>query len=102
MSIIPKDTNLFVLDLEYLVPLAQVDVFAKAHVEFLDRVYADGSIIMSGPKAPRTGGVIIAIGSSKDEVAAVFHQDPFHTEGVARYTMTEFVPRKAVAGMKSD
>ena len=89
---IPEGHNIFVVDLEYLVPFAQIGPLIDAHMDFLSIHYAQGHFLASGRKEPRTGGVILAVAASKSDVEIWVKDDPFHQAAVARYTITEFVP----------
>lgn len=82
----------FVVDLHYTAPLEQVDALLGAHVAFLEKQYAAGHFVISGPKTPRTGGVIIALAESQTQLAGWLAEDPFHQQGVADYTITAFKP----------
>ncbi|MCR8549587.1 YciI family protein [Salipiger sp. P9] len=90
MSVIPEGHSLFVVDIEYIVPFAEIEPVLEPHMAFIAEGYGQGRFLASGPKSPRSGGVIIAIGASKDEVAALMAQDPFAIHEVARMTITEF------------
>ena len=90
MPIIPADQNFFVVDLHYTASFDEIEPALDAHVEFLEQNYASGRFIASGPKVPRTGGVIIATAATKDELTAALEADPFKQEGLASYTVTEF------------
>ncbi|MEO0937646.1 MAG: YciI family protein [Pseudomonadota bacterium] len=94
MPLIPKDQNLFVVDLHYVEPFEKIDPEIDAHIEFLDRNYAIGTFIASGAKVPRTGGVIIATATSRDALEHILASDPFYAKDLARYTITEFRPTK--------
>ncbi len=89
---IPEGHNLFVIDLNYLVPFAQIDPLIDAHMDFLSTHYAQSHFLASGRKSPRTGGVILAVAASKADVEKWVKDDPFHKAAVARYSITEFVP----------
>ena len=92
MTLIPAGQNLFVVDLHYTVSFDKIEPELDAHVEFLEENYATGSFIASGPKVPRTGGVIIAAAETRDGLEKVLAADPFHAKALARYTITEFRP----------
>ncbi len=81
---------MFVVMLNYVKPLAEVDRLVPAHREYLERGYAAGWFLASGRKTPRTGGVILAQAADREELLARLHQDPFHQGGVAEYEVTEF------------
>ena len=78
----------------YLKPLPEVDRHLGAHRAFLDRNYAQGNFIVSGPKNPRTGGVIVARSMLRQEIDAILAQDPFTAHQVAKYEVVEFSATK--------
>lgn len=62
----------------------------RAHMRFVNAHYASGHFIVSGRKVPRDGGIIVAVGKSRDEIEAIARQDPFVTEGLADIRIIEF------------
>ena len=84
--------GMFVIVLEYLKPLEEVDRWLDGHKSFLQEQYASKRFIASGPLLPRTGGVILARGCGRAELDTILGRDPFQREGVARYTVMEFEP----------
>lgn len=87
---------MFIVSLNYKVPLAEIDRLAQAHVEWLTACYAEGVFVASGPKKPRTGGIIIAHGP-RDVLDARLATDPFARAGAADYDITEFTARMTAA-----
>ncbi|AZO61322.1 MULTISPECIES: YciI family protein [unclassified Mesorhizobium] len=83
---------MFIVSLNYKVPLTEIDRLAPAHVEWLKACYAEGIFVASGPKRPRTGGIIVARGS-RDVLDARLAADPFSEAGAADYEITEFAAR---------
>ena len=81
---------MFVIELTYKVDLATIDSHMKAHVAFLNKYYASGNFLVSGRKIPRDGGVILAVGESKQQIQAIIEQDPFHRHGLADFRIIEF------------
>ena len=61
-----------------------------AHVKFLKKYYAAGTFLVSGRKIPRDGGIILAVGKSKQEIEALIKEDPFHKHGLADFRVIEF------------
>lgn len=86
---------MFVIELNYVKPLAEVDLLVASHRAWLERHYASGHFLLSGRKEPRTGGVIIALASDRSALEAMLAQDPFAIAQVAQYTVTEFIPAMA-------
>jgi hypothetical protein len=39
---------------------------------------------------PRDGGIILAVGSSREQIEALVKEDPFIAEGLARFRVIEF------------
>lgn len=91
--------NLFLVDLTYIKPFEEIDPLIEDHYAFLDRYYANGTFLASGPKVPRTGGVIIARGKDRAALESILTEDPFSKARVADYTVTEFVPKRHVANL---
>ncbi len=93
---------MILISLTYIAPMEAVEQHFEGHLAWLNRHYADGVFVASGRKVPRTGGVIIASGSL-DEVRAICETDPFVSEGVAQYELTEVDFSKtvdSVSGLK--
>ena len=84
--------NLFTVSLTYKVSLEIVEKHLDMHRKFLENNYQKGIFIASGPKFPRTGGVIIASLPNKEELNKVIEQDPFFQYHVADYEIIEFFP----------
>jgi uncharacterized protein YciI len=57
---------------------------------YLRKEYAAGRFLMSGRKVPRTGGIILALGESREQVEALVKQDPFVARGLADFRVIEF------------
>ncbi|WP_369250685.1 YciI family protein [Streptomyces sp. R41] len=85
---------MFVLELTYTAPLEAVDAALEAHVTWLDKQYAAGVFLASGPKNPRDGGVILAVAEDRARIEEITAGDPFVTSGVCLYRVTEFVATK--------
>jgi uncharacterized protein YciI len=81
---------MFIISLNYIVPLEELDLHMDAHVKYLKKYYAADVFIMSGRKVPRTGGVIIAQANSKEIVKKIIAEDPFHQHKLAEFEITEF------------
>ena len=84
--------SLFIIDLQYTAALPEIDALVEAHRSFLKDQYEAGLFLASGPKKPRTGGVILARAADLAEVERIIACDPFKVEGVADYIVTEFQP----------
>ena len=81
---------MFIINLNYIGPLAKIDARMKEHMAFLNACYREGLFLVSGRKIPRTGGIIVARGSSKEAVEALMNNDPFVSERLAEFTIIEF------------
>ncbi len=81
---------MFVIELTYKVELDKIDDAMKAHVAFLNEHYKAGTFLISGRKIPRDGGIILAMGKSREEIEALMRQDPFCARGLADFRVIEF------------
>ena len=91
---------MFIIDLNYIVPLEQIDAHMTEHVQFLNKYYKLNVFVASGRKVPRTGGIILALADSKEEIEAIFKEDPFYTHHLAEFTVTEFRTSQAHPELK--
>ena len=81
---------MFVIELVYKAPLAEIDAHMAAHVRFLKKYYASGNFLVSGRKIPRDGGIILAVGESRQQIEAIVEEDPFYEHGLADFRIIEF------------
>jgi len=80
--------------LTYKVPLEIVNQYVVKHREFLDGCYKNNFFIASGPRNPKTGGVIISQLNNREQVATILKQDPFAIHDIADFEIIEFDPIK--------
>ena len=81
---------MFLILLEYKQPLDAIERCVIAHREHLERQYAAGRLLISGPQVPRTGGVLIARGETRADIEAMMQSDPFTTADLIDYRIVEF------------
>lgn len=82
---------MFIINLNYIVPLEQLDAHMTDHVKFLQKYYKANIFIASGRKVPRTGGIILSVAKTKEEAEAIMSEDPFCIHNLAEFTVTEFL-----------
>lgn len=93
---------LYLILLSYQGPLSAVDAHLVAHRAYLARHYAAGHFLLSGPREPRTGGVIMARADCLETVEAWVAEDPFHVAGVAAYEIIAWAPSLRAEGMPAE
>jgi uncharacterized protein YciI len=81
---------MFVIELIYKADLGKIDAHMAAHVKFLKKYYAAGHFLVSGRKVPRDGGIILAVGADRAQIAAIIEEDPFVLRGLAEARIIEF------------
>lgn len=81
---------MFVIELIYKADLAKIDAHMAAHVRFLRKHYDAGRFVASGRKIPRDGGIILAVGESRQQIEAIAVEDPFVIHGLAEVRIVEF------------
>ena len=91
---------MFIIDLNYIVPLEQLDAHMTDHVKFLRKYYKQNVFLASGRKVPRTGGIILALAKSKEEIEQIIREDPFHIHNLAKFSITEFLTSQYHPEMK--
>jgi len=81
---------MFVIELTYKADLKKIDAQMGAHMKFVRKYYAAGNFLVSGRKIPRDGGIILAVGESRDAIEAIAKEDPFYTRGLVDVRIIEF------------
>jgi uncharacterized protein YciI len=81
---------MFIIELTYKAPLAEIDASMPAHVGFLRKYYAAGNFLVSGRKMPRDGGIIVAVGESREQIEAIAREDPFCRRNLADFRIVQF------------
>jgi uncharacterized protein YciI len=85
---------MFLVLVTYKKPLEIVDKYGPAHRALLDEGYQKNYFIASGPRNPRTGGVIFSQLKDRSKLEEFIKSDPFYIHGVADYEIIEFTPGK--------
>ena len=85
---------MFLIIVDYKKPLEEVERYLAEHWAFLDRYFAQGKLLCTGPQNPRTGGVIVSKAANRAEAEAFTREDPFFRHEIADYTSVEFEPTK--------
>lgn len=91
---------MFVIDLEYTAPLEMIDKLLPGHQAHLRQGHAAGMVLGWARKEPRTGGIILAVGTREDVEARVAN-DPFVHEGACKATITQMIPTFAAPGLEA-
>jgi uncharacterized protein YciI len=92
---------MFVIMLHYKKPLAEVDKFLTEHRNYLEQGYQKNYYITSGPRNPRTGGIILSQLQDKQQLEKILEQDPFYINDLVEYEIIEFIPVKYHADFKA-
>jgi uncharacterized protein YciI len=94
-------TPIFVITLNYIKPIEEVDKHLVNHRAYLDKFYASGVFVTSGRQNPLIGGVIVARSFDnagkkyvRADIENIMNNDPFITNDVTSYSITEFTPVK--------
>ena len=82
---------MFVISLNYIVPLEELDEHMAEHIKYLRKYYKKNLFVASGRKVPRTGGIILALAKTKQEVENIIAEDPFYRHELAEFAITEFL-----------
>ncbi len=84
----------FIINVNYIVPLTRIDEILSEHRKFLQNGYDKGLLLFSGPRNPRTGGIVAARANSMEEIKSFFASDPYKINKCAEYEFIEFDPVK--------
>jgi uncharacterized protein YciI len=82
----------FVILINYKIPFEQFEHVVPAHREYLQTAVDAGMVLLSGPRIPRDGGVVIVRAGSETAVREFAAGDPYNLAGAAEYQILEFKP----------
>ena len=82
---------MFIINLNYIVPIEELDEHMAEHVKYLKKYYAKNIFVASGRKVPRTGGIILALAESIETVEKIIAEDPFYQHQLAEFDITHFL-----------
>jgi uncharacterized protein YciI len=82
---------LFTVISTYRDSIEEVLPYEKAHVAWVTEAYASGRILVSGPRMPMNGGVIVLDGASVADVEQFMAGDPFVAADVVTFEVYEFL-----------
>jgi uncharacterized protein YciI len=84
----------FIINVTYKVPLTIIDELLAEHRKFLQKGYDKGLLLFSGPRNPRTGGIVAARADSLEVIKLFFENDPYNINNSADYEFIEIDPVK--------
>lgn len=85
---------MFLIQVTYKTSLDILDKYLAAHRAFLEAGYQKDFFIVSGPRHPRTGGIILSQLTDREQLESILAQDPFKLHDLADYELIEFDPVK--------
>ena len=84
--------NLFIIKITYTASLEVIDSIVGEHRAYLAKGYEKGFLLASGPRNPKTGGIIIGRFDDLESVLEFTNKDPYRLNNVASYEVIEFTP----------
>jgi uncharacterized protein YciI len=90
---------MFIIELTYKVDLSEIDAHMVAHMTYLRKHYAAGTFVVSGRQIPRKGGIIVALGKTREELEVIVAEDPFHRHALADFRIIEFRASQHAKGL---
>ncbi|RDU60121.1 YciI family protein [Helicobacter marmotae] len=84
--------QLFVCLVHYTKPFEEVSLYLNEHRSYLKKGYEAGFLLASGPRIPKTGGIIIGKFVDENAAKSFAKNDPFTQHNVAQYEIMPFEP----------
>ncbi|MCR8844645.1 YciI family protein [Paenibacillus sp. SC116] len=91
---------MYLVEIRYTKAIDEVAQHLQAHLAFLDRYYAAGKFLLSGPFEPRDGGIIMIDIDDEDEVKRIISEDSFYQHQVTDYSLQRIRITRADACLK--
>jgi len=84
----------FLILITYTADLTKIDEILPIHRKFLQEGYNQGLLLLSGPRNPRIGGIVLSRAESLEKIKSFFDEDPYKINNFAIYDFIEFDPVK--------
>ena len=82
---------IYMIKLTIIVDRAIYEPYLPAHFEHLRELKARGALLLSGPFADRTGGMLLIQAASREEAEAFAQADPLVANKVDSYELREWL-----------
>ena len=82
---------IYIIKLTIVVDRAVYEPHLPAHLVYLQELKARGALVLSGPFADRTGGMVLISAASRAEAEAIAQADPLVANRVDTYELREWV-----------
>ncbi len=89
----------FLVNIRYIVPIEKVIEITPEHRAYLKKQYDAGRLLFSGPRVPRTAGVLFARAEDSADIEKMIANDPFKTKGIGEYEVIEIAPAMWAEGL---
>jgi uncharacterized protein YciI len=94
-----EETTMYLLNVSYTKPPAEVAVHAATHGEWVARCKDQGVLLFAGPKTSGLGGVIGMSRMPKSDLLKLLAEDSFVQHDVAEYQIVDFDCKAAQPAM---
>lgn len=91
---------MYVVLIDFVRSLEDVDRLAPAHKAWLETLRNSATLVLSGRRDPRTGGVLVATAPNREALDHLLASDPFVVSGVATHTVIAFRPSLAADDLR--
>ncbi len=85
---------MFIIAMTYKIALTVIDSHLAEHRQFLDQGYEKDIFLVSGPRSPRAGGIIISLLSDEAELRQIMQEDPFVINNLVDFEIIPFEPTR--------
>ena len=82
---------IYMVKLTIVVDRAVYEPHLPAHIAYLQELKARGALVLSGPFADRTGGMVLVNAASRAEAEAIAEADPLIANRVDTYELREWL-----------
>ncbi len=91
---------MFVILMKFSAHKHRAKEFMADHNRWLDRHIDEGAILLAGGLGPGLGGILLAHGLTKEDLAEKLQQDPFVAHDVVQPEILAVSPSKACADLR--
>lgn len=85
---------MYIIIVDYKESIEKIEYYLSDHRRFLQEAYDKNQLLISGPRNPRDGGIIISNMKSVSDVHDLMKKDPFFIHDLIEYRVIEMEPTR--------
>lgn len=81
---------MLIVSSRFITDPSRAEPHRQAHIDWVERYVGEGLFLFAGPKADKSGGIILARGNDRDRLSAILGEDSWVQAGIVENEIVAF------------